>query len=101
MPGTPPFMKPRELPVDDSGVIRALIVDDERLARRRVREMLQSDRDIEGGGERANGPEAVMAGRGGNPDLMFLDVQMPGMEGFEVLDALRDGGLPMVVFITP
>ena len=40
-------MKPRELPVDEAGAIRALIVDDERLARRRVREMLQSDRDIE------------------------------------------------------
>jgi two-component system LytT family response regulator len=93
-------MKPRELPVDEAGAIRALIVDDERLARRRVREMLQSDRDIEVVGERANGPEAVMAVRESNPDLMFLDVQMPGMDGFEVLNALRDERLPMVVFIT-
>src|SRR6266704_2173433 len=100
MPGTWPHMKPRELPVDEGGAIRALIVDDERLARRRVREMLQSDRDIEVVGERANGPEAVMAVRESNPDLMFLDVQMPGMDGFEVLNALRDERLPMVVFIT-
>src|SRR5882672_5654255 len=100
MPGTSSLMKPRELPVDEGGAIRALIVDDERLARRRVREMLQSDRDIEVVGERANGPEAVMAVRESNPDLMFLDVQMPGMDGFEVLNALRDERLPMVVFIT-
>jgi len=93
-------MKPRELPVDEAGAIRALIVDDERLARRRVREMLQSDRDIEVVGEAANGPEAVMAVRQSNPDLMFLDVQMPGMDGFEVLNALRDERLPMIVFIT-
>src|SRR6266851_3295896 len=100
MPGASPLMKPRELPVDDAGAIRALIVDDERLARRRVREMLQSDGDIEVVGEPANGPDAVMAVRESNPDLMFLDVQMPGMDGFEVLNALRDERLPMVVFIT-
>ena len=64
--------------MDEAGPIRALIVDDERLARRRVREMLQSDQDIEVVGEPLNGPEAVMAVRQSNPDLMFLDVQMPG-----------------------
>src|SRR3989475_3035783 len=99
-PRTWPLMKPRELPVDEGGAIRALMVDDERLARRGVREMLQRDRDIEVVGEPANGPEAVMAVRESNPDLMFLDVQMPGMDGFEVLNALRDERLPMVVFIT-
>ncbi len=92
-------MRPRVLPVDEGGAIRALIVDDERLARRRVREMLQSDRDIEVVGEHANGPEAVMAVRDSNPDLMFLDVQMPGMDGFEVLKALREPP-PHVVFST-
>src|SRR5947209_1520056 len=99
-PGTSSIMKRRELAVDEGGAIRALIVDDERLARRRVREMLQSDRDIEVIGEPANGPDAVMAVRESNPDLMFLDVQMPGMDGFEVLNALRDERLPMIVFIT-
>src|SRR5216684_1824282 len=98
--GTWSLMRLRELQVDEARAIRALIVDDERLARRRVREMLQSDRDIEVVGEPANGPEAVMAVRESNPDLMFLDVQMPGMDGFEVLNALRDERLPMVVFIT-
>ena len=75
-------MRQQEQPVDEAGPIRALIVDDERLARRRVREMLQSDREIDVVGEPANGPEAVMAVRQSNPDLMFLDVQMPGMDGF-------------------
>src|SRR5260370_26456587 len=84
----------------ESSPIRALIVDDERLARGRVREMLRNDRDIEIVGESGNGPEAVEAVRQANPDLMFLDVQMPGMDGFEVLDALRDGRLPLIVFIT-
>jgi two-component system LytT family response regulator len=98
--GTSSIMKRRELAVDEGGAIRALIVDDERLARRRVREMLQSDRDIEVVGEPANGPDAVMAVRESNPDLMFLDVQMPGMDGFEVLNALRDERIPMIVFIT-
>src|SRR5947207_12888042 len=83
-----PFMKRQETPVDDTGPIRALIVDDERLARRRVREMLQSDREIDVVGEPSNGPEAVMAVRQCHPDLMFLDLQMPGMDGFEVLNAL-------------
>lgn len=84
----------------ESSRIRALIVDDERLARGRVREMLRKDGDIEIVGESANGPEAVEAVRHTNPDLMFLDVQMPGMDGFEVLHALGDGRLPLVVFIT-
>jgi two-component system LytT family response regulator len=93
-------MKPREPAVDEAAAIRVLIVDDEGLARRRVREMLKSDREIEVVGEPANGPEAVLAVRRSHPDLMFLDVQMPGMDGFEVLNALRDERLPMIVFIT-
>src|SRR5258706_12343678 len=95
-----PFMKRQEMLVDDSGPIRALIVDDERLARRRVREMLQSDREIDIVGEPANGPEAVMAVRQSNPDLMFLDVQMPGMDGVEGLNALRGERLPRIVCVT-
>jgi two-component system LytT family response regulator len=93
-------MNRRESPVDEATLIRALIVDDERLARRRVREMLQADREIEIVGEPSNGPEAVEAVRQNSPDLMFLDVQMPGMDGFEVLKALRDERLPLIIFIT-
>jgi two-component system LytT family response regulator len=92
-------MKPREPQLAESA-IRTLIVDDEKLARRRVREILLADREIEVVGEPANGPEAIQAVRQSNPDLMFLDIQMPGMDGFEVLNALRAERLPMVVFIT-
>src|SRR5260370_19007464 len=84
----------------ESSPIRALSVDDDRLARGRVREMLRTDGEIEIAGEAANGPEAVEAVRQTCPDLMFLDVQMPGMDGFEVLHALSDGRLPLIVFIT-
>jgi two-component system LytT family response regulator len=93
-------MKRWQLPMDEPAAIRAIIVDDERLARRRVREMLSGDREIEIVGEPANGPEAIQAVRQNNPDLMFLDVQMPGMDGFEVINVLRDERLPLVVFIT-
>jgi len=96
----PSLTKRLELRVDEATPIRALIVDDEPLARRRVREMLLGDAGVEIVGEAANGPEAVQAVREGNPDLMFLDVQMPGMDGFEVLNVLRDGSLPLIVFIT-
>jgi two-component system, LytTR family, response regulator len=86
--------------MDEVSSIRALIVDDEPLARRRVREMLQGDTEVEIIGESANGPEAVQAVQENNPDLMFLDVQMPGMDGFEVLNVLGDERLPLIVFIT-
>src|SRR5438270_13185559 len=98
--GRPLLTKPSEPRMDEKNPIRALIVDDERLARRRVREMLTGDADVEIIGESANGQEAVQAVRENNPDLMFLDVQMPGMDGFEVLNALRDEPLPLIVFIT-
>src|SRR5260370_19993898 len=62
--------------------------------------MVGKGRGMESVGEYGNGREAVEAVRQANPDLMFLDVQMPGMDGFEVLDALRDGRLPLIVFIT-
>src|SRR5579864_3400598 len=98
--GKPSPTNRRESSVDEATPIRVLIVDDERLARRRIREILQTDREIEIVGEPSNGPEAVKAVREVSPDLMFLDVQMPGMDGFEVLNALRDERLPLVVFIT-
>src|SRR6266566_7322654 len=92
--------KPWEPRMDEVSPIRALIVDDERLARRRVREMLTRETGVEIIGESANGQQAVQAVRENNPDLMFLDVQMPGMDGFEVLNLLRDDRLPLIVFIT-
>ena len=80
--------------------IRALLVDDEPLARERLRQMLQSEPDVEIAGEAANGPEALTLLRRHRPDLVFLDVQMPGMDGFEVMRTLEPDQLPLVVFVT-
>lgn len=83
-----------------TNIIRVLIVDDEPLARGVLREMLQSDPDVMIVGECANGKEAVRAIREVAPDLLFLDIQMPEMGGFEVLDALETGQTPHLVFVT-
>ncbi len=80
--------------------IRVLIVDDERLAREGVRALAEAEPDVIVTGECANGHAAVDALRGGGVDLMFLDVQMPGMDGFEVLRAIPEADLPVVVFLT-
>jgi two-component system, LytTR family, response regulator len=80
--------------------IRTLIVDDERLARDKIRTLLASDDEIEVVGECANGLEAVATVRKRKPDLLLLDIEMPGANGFEVLQRLRGERLPMVVFIT-
>jgi two-component system LytT family response regulator len=80
--------------------ISALIVDDERLARNRIRRMLAFDPEIEVAGECSNGEQAVAAISGQAPQLLFLDVQMPGMTGFEVLQTLDQERMPVVVFVT-
>jgi two-component system LytT family response regulator len=81
-------------------VIRALIVDDEPLARERIRHLLRGVSDVQVVGECRDGPAAVEAVRTAGPDLMFLDVQMPEMDGFEVLRLLEPGEIPAVVFVT-
>ena len=81
-------------------MIRTLIVDDEPLARRKIREFLKGDGEIQVVGECGNGEQAVEAVRSISPDLLFLDVQMPGMDGFEVLNALRGEQMPFVIFVT-
>ncbi len=80
--------------------IRALIIDDEPLARERVRSLLREEPDIEVLGECANGNEAVAAIKKHSPDLIFLDVQMPGLGGFDVLRALGKEHIPLVIFVT-
>jgi two-component system, LytTR family, response regulator len=80
--------------------IRVLIVDDEPLARHRIREMLKGDREIEIIGEARNGSEAIEAIAARSPDLVFLDVQMPDMDGFEVLKALDPKSVPLIIFVT-
>lgn len=81
-------------------MLKTLIVDDEALARRGLRHRLQSARDIHVVGEARNGREALEMIRSANPDLVFLDIQMPGMDGFDVLRALEPETLPSVVFVT-
>jgi two-component system, LytTR family, response regulator len=83
-----------------SECIRTLIVDDESLARERVRDMLEGDRRIQIIGECANGHEAVEAILENNPDLIFLDVEMPGLDGFGVLEALPPDAIPVIIFVT-
>ena len=80
--------------------IRALVVDDEPVARDRVVRLLQQQNDIELVGQCSNGLETVNAIEQLSPDLVFLDVQMPEMDGFEVVRALEAGHVPAVVFVT-
>lgn len=84
----------------ERGKIRALVVDDEPLARERVRRLLADEADIEVVGEGGNGFEAVAAVRARAPDLLFLDVQMPGRDGFGVLENLAPEETPVVIFLT-
>jgi len=80
--------------------VRTLIVDDEPLARRRLRTMLADQPDLEIVGEAANGNAAVHAIAEKRPDLLLLDIQMPGKDGFEVLREIAGTHQPVVVFIT-
>ncbi|HEX2190561.1 MAG TPA: LytTR family DNA-binding domain-containing protein [Longimicrobiaceae bacterium] len=83
-----------------TGKIRALIVDDEPPARRRIRDLLEDEPDVEVVGECGDGAQAVAAIEAARPELVFLDVQMPEGGGFEVVRALGPERLPAVVFVT-
>ncbi len=89
---------PSPLPVEKR--IRTLIVDDEPAARRGVRLLLEKDRNVEVVGEAADGLSAVELMRRERPDLVFLDVQMPGCNGFEALARAGGTHAPAVVFVT-
>jgi two-component system LytT family response regulator len=80
--------------------IRVLIVDDEPLARKRLRALLKDDAEIVIVGECANGAETISASRELAPDLIFLDVQMPGIDGMEVSETLGERESPLFVFVT-
>ena len=80
--------------------VRTLIVDDMRLARNRLARQLEQDPDVELIGECTGGNEAIAAIRQMRPDLVFLDVQMPEIGGFDVLEALGADAVPVVVFVT-
>ena len=78
--------------------MRALIVDDERLARVELTKLLEKFPEIEIVGEASNGEEAIDKIEELNPELVFLDIQMPGMTGFEVLEHLHL--VPQIIFVT-
>jgi two-component system, LytTR family, response regulator len=82
------------------GKVRVLIVDDEPLAREGLRVELSSDPEVEIVGECAHGRDAVSAIQEQSPDLVFLDVQMPVLDGFGVVEAVGTGRMPVVIFAT-
>ena len=79
---------------------RVLIVDDEPLARDRIREMLKDHPALEVSGEARNGREAIEFITRLDPDLVFLDVQMPDLNGFDVLQNLNIKRMPLIIFVT-
>src|SRR2546423_10971773 len=80
--------------------IRVVIADDEVLARKFIRRMLKQDPEVETVAECGNGAEAVAMIRKEKPDLVFLDIQMPEMNGFAVLDAVKLDHVPEIIFTT-
>jgi len=80
--------------------LRAVIIDDEPIARRRVRRFLDTDPDFEMIGEYGDGEAAVAAICNGRPDLAFLDIQMPEMDGFEVVKQVGLERMPVTIFVT-
>jgi two-component system, LytTR family, response regulator len=81
-------------------MIRALIADDERPARRKLRQLLSREPDFEVVGEAADGIEAVAAIQAAAPDVVFLDIQMPRLDGFGVIAEVGVEAMPLVVFVT-
>ncbi len=80
--------------------IRTLVVDDEPMARERVVSLLQQEDDVDVVGECSDGTQAVAAIQNQSPDLVFLDVQMPGYNAFEVIEAVGVDRMPPVIFVT-
>jgi len=80
--------------------LKALIADDEPLARERLRFLLSRDEGIEIGGECRNGREVVAALKETLYDVLFLDIQMPGQDGFEIVEQIGSAKMPLTVFVT-
>src|SRR5437763_9981153 len=81
--------------------IQALIIDDEPLARKRIRDLMKDDEDVELAGECSSGSEALALLEQAKPSLVFLDIQMPETDGFELMEMMSASGLhPAVIFVT-
>ncbi len=80
--------------------LRVVMVEDEPLARERLRGLLAGEPDVEVVAECVDGPSAVETLRRLTPDLVFLDIRLPGMDGFAVLEKLGDGVRPSIIFLT-
>jgi DNA-binding NarL/FixJ family response regulator len=79
-------------------VVRTIIADDERLAREKLRLLLGSEPSVEVVAECDDGTQTVSAVRSCHPDLLLLDIQMPGLDGFQVLRKLSPPEMPVVIF---
>jgi two-component system, LytTR family, response regulator len=86
--------------VSESGRLRALIADDEPLARARIEDLLGREADVEIVGQVEDGVEAVEKIRSLRPDLVFLDIQMPGKTGLEVVSEIGAESMPATIFVT-
>ena len=86
--------------IEDTRQIRALVVDDEKPARQRLLDLLEKRAEVAVVGECASGGAAVRLIHEAQPELLFLDVQMPGLGGFEVVEQVGVGRLPVTVFVT-
>lgn len=80
--------------------LKAIVVDDESLARRGLALRLEKNPQVEVIAECANGREALQAISAHSPDLVFLDIQMPGMDGFDVVCELQSDAMPLIIFVT-
>ncbi len=99
-PSDPHPSTPAESPSPERARIRTLIVDDQLLSRELLRRRLRGEPDIEIIGTAASGREAIDAIRRLRPDLVFLDVQMPDLDGFEVISQFDPSGRPAIIFVT-
>jgi two-component system LytT family response regulator len=86
--------------LDEPKVVRVVIADDEPFARQRIEDLLAKEPNIEIAGTAGSGPETVDAIRNLRPDLVFLDVQMPGMTGLQVVDTIGAEAMPVTIFTT-
>src|SRR4051794_9787480 len=92
----PAVNSPSDQPM--GSVVRIVIADDEQLARKKLCLLLESEQDVEIVAECQDGAQTLAAIRACRPDLLLLDIQMPDLDGFQVLSELSPGEIPVVIF---